>query len=64
MNTWEYKTIKLATKGFVGGKLNIEELDSEMNRLGSEGWELVNALDTNMIDGTTRDVVCIFKKQI
>ena len=37
---WEYKTIKLATKGLLGGKLNTDKLDAFMNDLGAAGWEL------------------------
>ena len=60
---WEYKTIKLATKGFFSKKLDDNELDLFMNQLGSDGWELVTAFDTNRELGETRDVVVIFKRQ-
>jgi len=59
---WEYKTIKLSTTGFVGGKLDESKLDDHMNQLGELDWELVSALST-MGSGTTRDVVAIFKRQ-
>ena len=32
---FEYKTIKLATSGFLGGKFDASDLDAELNRLGS-----------------------------
>ncbi len=60
---WEYKTIKLGTTGFFGGKLDTVELDQGLNELGSQGWELVAAFDTNEAQGRTRDVVLIFKRQ-
>ena len=59
---WEYKTMKLATKGFLGGKFDESTLDAFMNQLGSQGWELVAAFDTNKSYGETRDVVVIFKR--
>lgn len=59
---WEYKTIKLATKGFLGGKFDENQLDEYMNQLGQEGWELVTSFDTNKSYGETRDIVVIFKK--
>ena len=59
---WEYKTIKLAAKGFFGGKLDEAKLDSFMNQLGTEGWELVAGFDTNQSYGATRDVVVMFKR--
>ena len=59
---WEYKTIKLGASGFFGGKVNEGELDTEMNQLGEQGWELVNAFDTNQTHGATRYVVAVFKR--
>ena len=59
---WEYKTIKLATKGFAGGKLDETKLENFMNELGSQGWELVSAFDTNQAYGESREVVVIFKR--
>lgn len=59
---WEYKTIKLQTKGFLGVKFDEAELDEFMNQLGSEGWELTTAFDTNEGYGRTRDVVVLFKR--
>ena len=59
---WEYKTIKLGARGFLGGKIDESELDARMKRLGADGWELVTAFDTNTVDGKTRDVVAIFKR--
>ena len=61
---WEYKTIKLATTGFLGGKFDAEQLDLYMNELGSQGWELVTGFDTNKSYGETRDVVVIFKRPL
>ncbi|MCF7973178.1 MAG: DUF4177 domain-containing protein [Phycisphaerae bacterium] len=61
---WEYKTIKLAATGFLGGKFDESTLDAFMNDLGRQGWELVSAFDTNKSYGETRDVVVIFKRQL
>lgn len=52
---WEYKAIKLATTGFTGGKVDEAQLEAFMNELGSQGWELVSAFDTNQAYGETRD---------
>lgn len=60
---WEYKTIKLAAGGFLGGKLDEEAFDRMLNDLGRNGWELVAAFDTNQSSGQSRDVVAIFKRQ-
>ena len=42
MTTWDYTTTVI-THGFMGRKsdeLDRQELESELNRLGAEGWEL------------------------
>lgn len=61
---WEYKTIKLQTRGFLGGNFDEKELDALMNEYGAQSWELVAGFDTNQSYGQTRDVVIIFKRQI
>ena len=61
---WEYKTIKLTTKGLLGGKFSEEDLDILLNRLGRDGWELVAAFDTNVTYGATKDVVAILKRAL
>ena len=59
---WEYATIKEATTGLMGGKLDETVLSARMNSLGNQGWELVTAFDVSKGAGTTRDVVAIFKR--
>jgi hypothetical protein len=59
---WEYKTIKLRTTGFLGGKFDETQFDRTINDLGLQGWELTSAFDTNEGYGNTRDVVAIFKR--
>lgn len=60
--SWEYKTIALAAHGFLGGKLDLKAFESMLNELGRDGWELVNAFDTNQGYGQTRDVIAVFKR--
>lgn len=61
---WEYKVIKLDAAGpwINQGKVDEAVLETEMNRLGSQGWELVSAFDTNRGGGSTRDVIAVFKR--
>ena len=59
---WEYKSVALATTGWIGGKLDLTAFDALLNSLGREGWEFVNAFDTNQGHGATRDVVAVFKR--
>lgn len=62
MEQWEYKTMKFKTGGFLGGKVDTEELEVELNRYGSEGWELVSCFDTSLSQGQSREVIVIFKR--
>jgi hypothetical protein len=59
---WEYTTTQLAAHGFLGGKLDTVKFEQMLNRLGADGWELVNAFDTNQGHGATRDVIAVFKR--
>ncbi len=62
MEHWEYKTMKFKLKGIVGGKLDEEQFDLELNRLGNLGWELVNCFAVNEGHGSSRDAVAVFKR--
>ena len=65
---WEYKTLKIEPeKKFWswGGDLDSEGVDSQLNLMGQQGWELVSAFDTNSsTHGATRFVVLIFKRPV
>ena len=64
MERWEYRTIKMQTKGFTGGILETQSFDAELNKLGSEGWELVSSFGTNQSYGQTREVIAVFKRKL
>jgi len=40
MMMWEYKTVIFKTSSWTG-KMDVEEVDSKLNELGKENWELV-----------------------
>jgi hypothetical protein len=63
MTRWEYMTLMLPASGFfLGGKIDAQKLTDRLNRLGNEGWELVNVFDTNMYQGQTREVFAVLKR--
>jgi hypothetical protein len=42
MNKWEYKVVSLNLKrGVLSGQYDAEAVESELNKFGQEGWELV-----------------------
>jgi len=61
---WEYKIIKTSAKGMLGGKVDQGSLETNMNEMGREGWELVSAFDTSQELGKTRDVLLLFKRPL
>jgi hypothetical protein len=63
MEQWEYRTLKYITGGFLGGKVDTEEFEEELNRHGIEGWELVSCFDTNSTQGQSREVIIVFKRR-
>lgn len=63
MERWEYISFKIEPKGFSGGILEIEDFNSKLNELGEQGWELVSCISTNMGQGTTREVISVFKRR-
>ena len=63
MQKWEYKTVKVETEGWLGGVVDVQGLDKLLNQLGQHGWNLVSVFDTNMLEGTSREVVAVFKRE-
>lgn len=61
---WEYKTLEFNTKGFwIGGKLDINHFNQELNKAGADGWELVSTVNTNQYQGASRKIIATFKRK-
>lgn len=46
--SWEYKVITFTGMGsFWSGQMNVQRLESELNRLGRDDWELVAIQNAN-----------------
>lgn len=63
MEKWEYTSIKVETRGFMGGILDLSDFDHQLNRLGEDGWELVSCFTTNQGQGFTRETIAVFKRR-
>jgi hypothetical protein len=61
---WAYKTIKLALEGtFLRGTLvDHDKINTELNQLGADGWELVSAGSISEGSGVSTQLVVIFKR--
>jgi hypothetical protein len=60
--TWDYKTIHMEAGGLVSPKLDQASLESQLNELGREGWELVGVVGTNDHGGKTRTILAVLKR--
>ena len=60
---FEYRSLRIEVSGWIGNKVNLAEVDGIINGLGSEGWELVSALDLNQSHGKTDALIALFKRQ-
>ena len=64
MDRWEYATFKILASGvFTSGELDTKSFNGYLNQYGEQGWELVNAFDTNSGNGGTKYVVVIMKRK-
>jgi hypothetical protein len=67
MMKWEYKVVPIRTRIHSshfegGGKPVMEDVQSDLNSLGKEGWELVSVQDISLSDGR-RFTVAYLKRQ-
>ena len=64
MPKWEYKNLKYKLGSWESWKLeDADDLFDELNKLGSDGWELVDIFHyTN--DGTLLEAHFILKRQV
>ena len=63
MEKFEYKVVTYDTGGFSGGKVDALRMEEQLNLVGNDGWEMVSCTSTNMNEGTSRSIVCIFKRR-
>ncbi len=63
MEHFEYKVVVYDTKGMLGGIVESNQLEDQLNLLGKDGWELVSCTSTSQSYGSSRSVICIFKRK-
>lgn len=63
MEKFEYKVIVYDTKGFWGGIVDTNQLESQFNLIGNDGWEMISCTSSNQKYGSSKCIVCIFKRK-
>ncbi len=63
MEKFEYKVMTYDTKGIWGGKVEAHQLENQLNLLGKDGWEMVSCTSSNQSYGSSKSIVCIFKRK-
>ena len=63
MDNFEYKVAVYDTKGFWGGDVDSNRFEKQLNLLGNDGWEMVSCTSTNQSYGSSKSIVCIFKRK-
>ncbi|MBR6706197.1 MAG: DUF4177 domain-containing protein [Clostridia bacterium] len=63
MEKFEYKVVTFDTKGFWGGIVEVQQIEKQLNLLGNDGWEMVSSTSTNQSYGSSKSIVCIFKRR-
>lgn len=61
---FEYRIISQQTKGILCHTMDYEKLNNEINKLGSEGWEMVCNIPVTALHDATSEVSFIFKREI
>jgi acyl CoA:acetate/3-ketoacid CoA transferase alpha subunit len=60
---WEYCQLEVKTGGFATSRIP-DNCIAELNRLGQEGWELIQAIPTARAFGRTDFITFLFKREI
>ena len=63
MKKIEYKTIKVDTSAHIFSSKKLNEIDTELNELGKEGWDLVGVVPILRV-GATHYGYYTFKREL
>ncbi len=63
MEKFEYKVVTYDPNGFFGGNVQVSQIENQFNLLGNDGWEMVSCTSSNQSYGSTKSLVCIFKRR-
>ena len=57
------KVVTYDPSGFFGGNVQPNQIEYQLNMLGNDGWEMISCTSSNQSYGSTKSLVCIFKKR-
>ena len=63
MEKFEYRVVTYDPNGFFGGNVQVSQIENQLNLLGNDGWEMVSCTSSNQSYGSTKSLVCIFKRK-
>ncbi len=64
MKKWNYKVVEFDTKSsFMGGKVDRQMIENQLNELGKKGWEVISSFTTTQGNGYTRKIIYTCKKE-
>ncbi len=63
MEKWEYKTIKIDSKGSKNGIPDTGDFNMTLNQLGSIGWELIFCFPVNCGQTSISETIAVFKRR-
>ena len=65
MQQYEYATIAFGTATLLSGpKLDHRAFTDKLNEYGGQGWELVQLVPMNRLEGDTFELVAVFKRPL
>ncbi len=64
MNKYEYKVLKFDVKGIFGGKVDLGDIEAQLNRYGAEGWELAHVSEILNSSSMTTMLVAMLKRPL
>ena len=62
MEKFEYQVLEFGKSSFVTQA--VKDIQPALNRLETEGWEVVSMITINFTDGGTRSIVATLKRKI
>lgn len=64
MKRWSYRVVEFDPKSsFMGGKIDRQYIEDQLNELGKQGWEIISNFTTNEGYGSTKKIVYTLKRE-